>query len=91
MGRRLLELFAQEQILKIETLMKEFDLNQNGLNALLGGLTRRFQRIQGDSGFHIYIPKMKSWAIGQASRTSLRKAIRENERSRQTKLSFADD
>lgn len=89
-GRRLLELFAREQVLRLEDLLEEFETNQNGLNALLGSLTLRFSEIQGEPGFHIYIPKLHSWAIGNTSRRNLRRALREAERSRQRKLSFAD-
>lgn len=89
-GRRLLELFAREQVLLLENLLDEFDTNQNGLNALLGSLTLRFADIQGEPGFHIYIPKMRAWAIGNTSRVNLRRAIRAAERSRQRELSFLD-
>lgn len=90
-GRRLLELFAREQILPLESLLEEFDTHQNGLNAILGSLTRRFHQIQGDAGFYIYIPKMRAWAVGRTSRTNLRRALREDERSRQRRLSFSGD
>ncbi len=87
-GRRLLELFAREQVLPLERLLDEFDTHQNGLNALLGALTVRFSEIQDEPGFYIYIPRMKSWAIGNTSRVNLRRAIRELERSRQRELRF---
>lgn len=88
-GRRLLELFAREQILPLDDLREEFGTNQNGLNALLGSLTLRFNRIQNEPGFYIYIPKMHAWAIGNTSRVNLRRALREIERSRQRELSFS--
>ena len=87
-GRRLLELFAEEQILPLERLRREFDLDQNALNGLLGGLTRRFQKIQGDPGFHIYIPRLRSWAVGHTSSRHLRRALRAEEHERQRKLRF---
>ena len=87
-GQRLLELFAREQVLRLERLLEEFELNQNALNALLGALTLRFHEIQGEPGFYIYIPKMKAWAIGNTTRVNLRRAIRELERSRQRELRF---
>lgn len=87
-GRRLLELFAEEQILPLERLRHEFGLDQNALNGLLGGLTRRFQKIQGDPGFHIYIPRLRAWAIGHTSRTHLRRALRAAERARQGRIPF---
>lgn len=90
-GRRLLELFARDQLLPLEGLLEEFETNQNGLNAILGGLTRRFNEIQGDPGFYIYIPKMRAWAVGSTSRSNLRRALREDERSRQGRLSFPGD
>lgn len=89
-GRRLLELFAREQVLRLDDLREEFETNQNGLNALLGSLTLQFSRIQGDSGFYIYIPKMHAWAIGNASRVNLRHAIRQAERARQRELGFVE-
>ena len=89
-GRRLLELFAREQVLPLEQLLDEFDTNQNGLNALLGALTRRFRELQGDPGFYIYIPALRAWAIGSASRTNLRRALRSIESSRQRELRFPD-
>ncbi len=87
-GRRLLELFARDQVLRLETLREEFQTNQNGLNALLGSLTLRFSKIQQEPGFHIYIPRMRAWAIGNTSRVNLRRAFREAERSRQRELRF---
>ena len=89
-GRRLLELFAREQVLRLDDLREEFGTTQNGLNALLGSLTLRFSKIQGEAGFYIYIPKMHAWAIGNASRVNLRKAIRAAERARQRELGFLD-
>ena len=88
-GRRLLELFARNQVLRLDDLREEFETNQNGLNALLGALTLRFNEIQREPGFYIYIPKMHAWAIGNTSRVNLRKAIRAAERARQRELSFA--
>lgn len=88
-GRRLLELFARHQVLRLEALREEFETNQNGLNALLGSLTLRFNRIQREPGFYIYIPKMRAWAIGNTSRVNLRRALREAERSRQRELRFS--
>jgi hypothetical protein len=87
-GRRLLELFARAQVLELDTLREEFATNQNGLNALLGALTLRFQEIQGDPGFYIYIPKLRAWAIGSRSQRNLRQAIRAIDASRQGELSF---
>lgn len=89
-GRRLLELFARDQVLRLEELRDEFETNQNGLNALLGSLTLRFNEIQGEPGFYIYIPKMRAWAIGNTSRANLRRAIRAAERARQRELRFSD-
>lgn len=87
-GRRLLELFARRQILSFKLLQKEFRTNQNGLNALLGHLTREFQDIQGGEGFYIYLPAIESWAIGHASGVNLRRAIKAEERSRQSRIDF---
>lgn len=89
-GRRLLERFARDQVLELELLREDFETNQNGLNALLGALTLRFQEVQGDPGFYIYIPKMRAWAIGSRSQRNLRRAIRAIEDSRQRELSFPD-
>ncbi len=89
-GRRLLELFARHQVLVLEDLLEEFETHQNGLNALLGSLTLRFAEIQGEPGFHIYIPKMRAWAIGNKSRVNLRRAMRAAERARQRELSFGE-
>ena len=90
-GRRLLELFAREQLLAFEVLQKEFGTSQNGLNALLGRLTREFQAIQGGEGFYIYLPAIQSWAIGHASGVNLRRAIRAEEKSRQGRIEFSGD
>ncbi len=90
-GRRLLELFARDQVLLLDDLRDEFGATQNGLNALIGSLTLRFSEIQREPGFHIYIPKMHAWAIGNTSRVNLRRAIRATERSRQRELSFSDE
>ena len=87
-SRRLLELFARDQVLPLERLQEEFGTRQNALNGLLGGLTRRFQSIQGDPGFYIYIPKMRAWAIGNTSRSNLRRALRADDRARQRRLTF---
>lgn len=87
-GRRLLQLFARRQLLEFDELQREFGLSQNGLNALLGGLTRRFQRIQQDPGFYIFLPRIKSWAIGATSRRNLRQALREAEEELQAELRF---
>ncbi len=89
-GRRLLELFARHQVLHLEMLLAEFDTHQNGLNALIGALTQRFHQIQGEAGFCIYIPTMKAWAIGNASKVNLRRALRSIERSRQRPLRFEE-
>ena len=98
-GRRLLELFARRQLLEFSDLRRRFGTSQNGLNALLGHLTREFQQIQGQPGFYIYIPRLRrrggkkgdsggGWAIGHASGVNLRRAIREDERRRQARLEF---
>ena len=89
-GRRLLERFARDQVLELDGLREDFETNQNGLNAVLGSLTLRFQEIQGDPGFYIYIPKMHAWAIGSRSQRNLRRAIRAIEDSRQRELTFPD-
>lgn len=97
-GRRLLELFARRQLLEFADLRKEFRTSQNGLNALLGRLTREFQEIQGKPGFYIYIPRLGrrkgakpvagGWAIGHTSGVNLRRAIKDDERSRQGRIEF---
>lgn len=87
-GRRLLELFARSQLLRLDQLRKEFGTSQNGLNALLGHLTREFQRLQGEPGFYIFLRKIKGWAIGDSSARNLRRALEETERERQRKLGF---
>ena len=87
-GRRLLELFARQQLVGLEELREEFGVSQNGLNALLGHLTLVFQEIQAAPGFYIYIPAEKSWAIGHASGINLRRAIKDDEESRQARLRF---
>lgn len=88
-GRRLLELFAREQLLSFDRLRREFGASQNGLNALLGHLTRDFHDLQSDPGFYIYIPRLASWAIGHASGVNLRRALRAAEEARQKKIEFA--
>ena len=87
-GRRLLELFARRQLVRFAELRREFDATQNGLNALLGHLTRDFQEIQGAPGFYIYLPGLQAWAIGHTSGVNLRRAIKADERSRQGKFEF---
>ncbi len=87
-GLRLLVLFARHQLLRFDDLLGEFDTTQNGLNALLGCLTREFQRIQKDAGFYIYLPEHRSWAIGHASAVNLRRALRVSEKERQRKIDF---
>jgi hypothetical protein len=52
----------------------------------MGHLTQEFQKIQGDPGFHIYLPKIRGWAIGHSSGRNLRKAVRRDEASRQRSL-----
>lgn len=83
-----MELFARRQLLRFDELLTEFDTTQNGLNALLGHLTRDFQRIQKDEGFHIYLPQLRSWAIGHASAVNLRRALKQTEKERQKALEF---
>ena len=90
-GRRLLVLFARHQVLSFDRLQREFGVNQNGLNALLGHLTRDFQELQGEPGFYISIPRLSSWAIGQASGVNLRRAVKADEKARQKRLEFAGD
>lgn len=87
-GRRLLELFARRQVLDFARLRREFGTTQNGLNALLGRLTLEFQKIQGAPSFHIYIPRLESWAIGHTSGVNLRRALKAEERSRQARIDF---
>lgn len=102
-GRRLLELFARRQLLEFADLREEFRTSQNGLNALLGHLTREFQQLQGEPGFYIYISRLGKrkgertsddsggWAIGHASGVNLRRAIKDDERSRQGRIDFPRD
>ena len=89
-GRRLLQLFARRQLVEFDELRREFDTSQNGLNALLGHLTRDFQEIQGAEGFYIDIPRLRAWAIGYSSGVNLRRAVRAAERSRQAEIQFDD-
>ena len=88
-GRRLLELFARRQLVEFDALCSEFATSQNGLNALLGRLTRQFQTVQEAQGFYIYIPRMRAWAIGHVSAVNLRRALRAEESSRQAEIEFA--
>ena len=75
-------------MVELEALRREFDATQNALNALLGHLTLVFQEIQGAPGFYIYIPAPGCWAIGHASGVNLRRAIKEEQESRQRELRF---
>lgn len=90
-GRRLLELFARRQLLAFDDLRREFGVSQNGLNALLGHLTREFQELQSAPGFYIYLSRLNSWAIGHASGVNLRRALRAEQRSRQRRIAFAEE
>lgn len=89
-GWRLLELFAERQLLMLSDLRDQFDLNQEGLNALIGRLSRVFQELQGDSHFYIHLPDLGAWAVGHSTRTNLRKAFRVAYERQQARLTFAN-
>ena len=90
LGWRLLELFAESQLLRLADLRRQFEMNQRGLNALIGRLSQLFQQVQGDPHFYIHLPDLGAWAVGHSTRTNLRKAFKVAYDEQQAKLTFPD-
>ena len=87
-GWRLLELFAEHQLLELPKLREQFGMNQKGLNALIGRLSQLFLGLQGDPHFYIHLPDLGAWAIGHSTRTNLRIALKVAYDEQQRKLRF---
>ena len=89
-GWRLLEIFAERQLVLLPDLRARFEMNQKGLNALIGRLSQLFQELQGEPHFYIHLPGLGAWAVGHSTRTNLRKAFKVAYDEQQAKLRFPD-
>ena len=76
-GRELLKAFAELQVVPFRYAARRLDVDEDGLNGVLGHLTQRYRSIVNDESatFYILIEDTHAWAVSYDSLDALRRVF----------------